>query len=167
MNKKMNVKEITWKEVLKDIVQNKEASNIPTGTPTPEQMRKAMQSYIDIINQNYHEGTRNLFADQYTLEDPFGTKAVTISNENRGESLEDKEVRFTPKKAELISPISIAYGNQAAMAFKLWMDVGGQEVTIDIVDVMTFDESGKIIEVAAHWGRDNVSLINSGNDSRE
>jgi steroid delta-isomerase len=163
----MNLKEISWKEVLKDITQKKETSNIPTGTPTPEHMRKAMQSYIDIINKNYHEGTLNLFADNYTLEDPFGTKAVTISSENREKDLEDKDVKFIPKKAELIAPISTTYGNQAAMAFKLWMDVGGQEVTIDIIDVMTFDESGKIIKVVAHWSRDNVSLINRGNDSKE
>lgn len=161
MNKKINLKEISWKEVLKDITQNKETSNIPTGMPTPELMRKAMQSYIDMINKNYHEGTLNLFADNYTLEDPFGTQAVTISNGFTEKDLEDEEVQFIPKKAELISPISTSYGNQAAMAFKLYMDVGGQEITIDVVDVMKFDESGKIIEVMAHWGRDNVSLIDS------
>lgn len=161
MNNKLNLKEISWKEVLKDIALNKETSNIPTGTPAPEHMKKAMQSYIDMINKNYHEGTLNLFADNYTLEDPFGTKALTISNGFSAEDFEDEEVQFTPKKAELISPISTSYGNQAAMAFKLWMDVGGQEVTIDIVDVMKFDESGKIIEVVAHWGKNNVSLVES------
>ncbi|MCF6800087.1 hypothetical protein P4689_24870 [Priestia megaterium] len=155
----MNLKEISWKEVLKDITQNKETSNIPTGAPTPEHMRKAMQSYIDMINKNYHEGTHNLFADNYTLEDPFGTKALTISNGFTEKDLEDEDVQFIPKKAELISPISTSYGNQAAMAFKLWMDVRGQEITIDIIDVMTFDESGKIIEVVAHWGRDNVKIM--------
>ena len=161
MNNKLNLKEISWKEVLKDIALNKETSNIPTGMPAPEHMKKAMQSYIDMINKNYHEGTLNLFSDNFTLEDPFGTKALTISNGFSAEDFEDEEVQFTPKKAELISPISTSYGNQAAMAFKLWMDVGGQEVTIDIVDVMKFDESGKIIEVVAHWGRENVSLVES------
>lgn len=167
MNKEMNWKEISWQHILKDIAQNKNKSNVPTGMPAQEQMIKAMHSYIDRINGNHHEGTQNLFADNFTLEDPIGTKLFSFSKEHPAEFFEEEGVKFTPIKAELVSPISITYSNQAAMAFKFYMSVGEQEISIDIIDVMKFDESGKIVEVNAYWGRDNVTVIERGGESNE
>ena len=161
MNKEVNWREVSWQHILTDIAQNKDKSNAPTGMPTQEHMIKAMQSYIDMINGNHHEGTQNLFADNFTLEDPIGTKLLSIGKEYPADFFEEVGVKFTPLRAELVSPISASYSNQAAMAFKFYMNVGGQEISIDIVDVMKFDESGKIVEVKAYWGRDNVSLIDS------
>ncbi|MEU9352413.1 hypothetical protein AB0D65_15695 [Streptomyces griseoloalbus] len=58
------------------------------------------------------------------------------------------DVPFTPKKAELTAPISFSLGNKAAMAFKLWAEVDGRNISIDIIEVMTFDESGRF---ATRW----------------
>ena len=77
------------------------------------------------------------------------------------------DVPFIPKKAELVAPISTSFGNSAAMAFKFYAEVDGQDITIDIIEVVKFNESGEIIEQMAYWGKDNVSLINKGNDSKE
>ncbi|MGD0031130.1 steroid delta-isomerase [Paenibacillus illinoisensis] len=160
MNKELNWKEISWKDVLKDITQNKETLNIPTDMPTQEHMKKAMQSYIEAINNKNPEAMHNLFADNVRGEDPIGTKPRLTTKGSKTETPKEDDLQYIPIKAELISPISTSYGNSAAMAFKLYMDVGGQVVTIDIIDVMQFDESGKIIEIMAHWGRENVTLIN-------
>lgn len=167
MSKKMNWKEVSWQHILRDIAQNKDKSHAPTGMPTQKHMIKAMHSYIDRINGNHHEGTQNLFADNFTLEDPIGTKLLSIGKEYPANFFAEEAVKFTPLRAELVSPVSTSYSNQAAMAFKFYMKVGEQEISIDIVDVMTFDEAGKIVEVKAYWGRENVSLINEGNDSKE
>jgi steroid delta-isomerase len=160
----MNWKEISWQQILLDIAQNKDKSDAPTALPTQEQMIKEMHSYIDRINGNLHEGTQNLFAENFTLEDPVGTKILSIAKEYHADFMEEKGVKFTPIKAELVSPVSTTYSNQATMAFKLYMRVGEQDITIDIIDVMTFNEAGKIVEVKAYWGRDNVTVIDKGGD---
>jgi hypothetical protein len=37
--------------------------------------------------------------------------------------------------------------------------VDGRNISIDIVDVMTFDESGKTSDFMANWGMANVALL--------
>lgn len=157
-----NWKEVSWKHILKDIAQNKDQAAAPTGRPTQQQMIKGMQSYIDRLNGIEHEGTQNLFADSFTLEDPIGTQVASFSKGFPAEAFQDGGVKFTMLRAELVSPISTTYSNQAAMAFKGYMQVGDQEVSLDIVDVMTFDEEGKILEVKAFWGRNNVQVVERG-----
>jgi steroid delta-isomerase len=154
-----NWKEVSWQHILRSIAQHKDQAPAPTDLPTQEHMVKAMHSYIDIINGKQPEGAQSLFADNFTLEDPIGTKLWSIIKEYPTDFMEEEGVKFTPLRAELVSPVSTTYSNQAAMAFKLYMNVGGQEISIDIVDVMTFDEAGKIVAVQAYWGRANVTVL--------
>jgi steroid delta-isomerase len=45
------------------------------------------------------------------------------------------------------------------MAFRLFAEMDGCNISIDIIDVMTFDESGKICDFMAYWGVENVALL--------
>lgn len=161
----MKLDEICWKEVLKDVVKNKEKSEIPAGTVSHEHMKKAMQYYIDRINGIYHEGAENLFGEKYILKDPLGTRTLTIDTSFSGDDFADQDVIFAPQRAELVSPISTTYDNHAAMAFKLYMGVGDDTVAIDIIDVMTFNDEGKIIEVNAYWNRENVKVVEKNDET--
>ena len=51
-------------------------------------------------------------------------------------------------------PVRIA-GVEVAFPFQLQMDVEGNSMITDIIDVFRFDEEGEIISMRAFWGEDN------------
>ena len=55
-------------------------------------------------------------------------------------------------KLTLDGPIRGSHGNRAAMAFTI--DVPGMRIRA--IDVMTFNEEGKITHMQAHWGPDDI-----------
>ncbi len=59
------------------------------------------------------------------------------------------DVPFTPIKAELTAPPTFSFGFRAAISFRLCADVDGRKLTIDIIEVMTFDEDGRVTEQLA------------------
>ncbi|MFJ8449051.1 hypothetical protein [[Kitasatospora] papulosa] len=134
----------------------------PASLPTEEHMRKAIQGYIDNITNPDPDYAAKYLALPRTGEDPVGTKPMTLRGSVQDQLDEMKQlldVPFTPKKAELTAPISFSLGNEAAMAFKLWAEVDGHDISIDIIEVMTFDESGKICKQMAYWGVENVTVL--------
>lgn len=160
-------KEFSWKKLMEDLTQNKETLNIPTSRPTEEYMRKVMQGHIDMINKKGNKTTASYYADNIRAEDPVGTETFLGKKGIAEDFAKFFDVPFIPKKAELVAPISTSFGRSAAMTFKLYAEVDGQDITIDIIEVMTFNESGEIIEQMAYWGKDNVKIMNSGEDSKE
>ncbi|MEV5516276.1 hypothetical protein AB0L50_25750 [Streptomyces flaveolus] len=134
----------------------------PAGLPTEEHMRKAVQGYIDNLNNPDPDYAAQYLAVPRTGEDPVGTKPVTISGswDDVMDQMKDLvDVPFTPKRAELTAPISFSLGNKAAMAFTLWAEVDGRNISIDIIEVMMFDASGKVCDQTAYWGVENVTVL--------
>jgi steroid delta-isomerase len=132
------------------------------GSPTEEHMRKVMEGYIDNINNPSPEFAAKYMAEGRTGEDPVGSRPSGIGNEAQDftEGLKRLiDVPFTPKRAELIAPVTFSVGRKAAMAFKFWAEVDGRNISIDIIDVMTFNESGKICDTMAYWGMENVTVL--------
>ncbi|MEV5758342.1 hypothetical protein AB0L61_16425 [Streptomyces tendae] len=134
----------------------------PAGLPTEEHMRKAIEGYIDNITNPDPDYAAKYLAVPRTGEDPVGAKPITLRGSVQDQLDEMKQlldVPFTPKRAELTAPISFSLGNQAAMAFTLWAEVDGHNISIDIIEVMTFDEAGKICDQMAYWGVENVTVL--------
>ncbi|MFJ6062657.1 hypothetical protein ACIQHU_06410 [Streptomyces tendae] len=134
----------------------------PAGLPTEEHMRKAIEGYIDNITNPDPDYAAKYLAVPRTGEDPVGTKPITLRGSVQDQLDEMKQlldVPFTPKRAELTAPISFSLGNQVAMAFTLWAEVDGHNISIDIIEVMTFDEAGKICDQMAYWGVENVTVL--------
>jgi len=136
--------------------------NRPANLPTEEHMRKAIQGYVDNIANPDPDYAAKYLALPRTLEDPVGTKPMALrgSAQDQLDAMKQLiDVSFTPKRAELTAPISFSLGNKAAMAFKIWAEVDGRDISIDIIEVMTFDESGKICDQMAYWGVENVTVL--------
>jgi len=131
-------------------------------SPTELHMREVMQAYVANIGKGDAGFAEKYLAENLTGADPVGSDPL----ENGGDSETMAQalsrlidIPFTPKKAELISPVSFSLENQAAMAFKFWAEVGGRNITIDIIDVMTFNAAGKICDIRAYWGFENVTFL--------
>lgn len=146
----MSVEKIL-KDVITSYMDKSEKSNA-----FEDHMKNVLQTYIDSINKKDPDTLLGLLADNIYGEDPVGTKPIV------GLKNIEPMIRYgmsAMQKVELVAPIRTCTGNSAAMAFKLYMSMEGKNVTIDVIDVMDFNESGKIVKNMAYWGKDNLTVI--------
>ena len=91
---------------------------------------------------------REIYADDATVEDPFGTaphegiEAICAFYEGPIAAGARLTLTGEPRCA----------GN--AVAFPFTVEMPG--MTIRVIDVFEFDDSGKIASMRAYWGRDNI-----------
>lgn len=116
---------------------------------TEQQMRAAMQEYIDAFNRVDADGIIALYADNATVEDPVGSEP----KRGIGEIAEFYRMAIkTGAKLKLAAPIRASHGNAAAMAFDVHLTMENGPAVIQVIDVMTFDEAGKFLSMKAYWG---------------
>ncbi len=132
----------------------------PYEPSTEEEKRRAhmveiCEGYIANLNNPDPEYQANAFAEGYTLQDPFGT-APTEMVDYWGSIL---DTTFNPVKAEMVGPVRTTLTNEAAFDFRIYAEIGGHALAIDIIDVLTFNEEGKVSGMRAYWTPDNATLI--------
>ena len=118
--------------------------------PTPAQMKAAMQNYIDTFNGGSAEAVVALYTEDAVIEDPVGTPL------KRGKDALLAFYRYsisTGAKLSLDAPIRGSHGNSAAMAFSARIGA----MTVRVIDIMTFDDSGKFTSMKAYFGPDDIS----------
>lgn len=119
-----------------------------------ERMRAALQAYIDRFNAKDGAGLAALFADGARIEDPVGGGKIV---EGRAAIDEFYRVAVTlVDRLELAAPIRASHGRAAAMAFDIYMRHEGRSMLIRAIDVMTFDDDGKIVDMKAYHGPGDV-----------
>lgn len=114
-----------------------------------QQMKQAMQAYIDLYNQDDLEGLVGLYADDATVEDPVGTPVKSGKAAIRDFY---KFAMTTGARLSLVAPIRGSHGNSAAMPFDVTLNYQGSRMVIRVIDVMTFDAAGKFTSMRAYWG---------------
>jgi steroid Delta-isomerase len=119
------------------------------GMATEQQMKQAMQAYIDLYNKDDLEGVVGLYADNATVEDPVGTPV-----KSGRAAIHDfyKYAMTTGARLSLAAPIRGSHGNSAAMAFDVKLKYEGTQMVIRVIDVMAFDAAGKFASMKAYWG---------------
>jgi len=134
-----------------------------------QQMKDAVQAYIDLFNAQDAQGIADLYAEDAVLIDPMGTPP----KKGKAAILEFYTLAVkNGAKLELVGPTRIA-GNSAAFPFKC--TVGGMThvdgdvavevdlpkggMIIDIIDTFQFNEDGKVTEMNAYWGPSNITQI--------
>lgn len=115
-----------------------------------QQMRGALQAYIDLFNNSNGKGLAALFANNARIEDPVGGGKIV-----EGRVAIDAFYRGAVTmvdRLELVAPIRTSHGASAAMAFDIHMQSAGQPILIRVIDVMTFDKNGRIVDMKAYHG---------------
>lgn len=108
---------------------------------SPETMAKAQEAYIAAINAKDLKAILALYADDAVVEDPAG------SPPKRGKQIEEfyaGVVKGTPK-LEIVT-VNPSTADSSAMFFQ----VKAGPVSIDVIDVMTFNAAGKITGMRAY-----------------
>lgn len=118
-------------------------------------MKSVLQRYIDGFNADDAEAIVDLFADDATVEDPVGSDP--IKGKAAIEQFYRRAVTMNVRLA-LAAPIRGSHSNAAAMAFDITFSMDGKEVFTRAIDVMEFNNEGKIIRMRAYWGPDDTKV---------
>ncbi|BBH18584.1 hypothetical protein Back2_28710 [Nocardioides baekrokdamisoli] len=115
-------------------------------TASREAILETVSAYVRLVADGTTDELMDLFAEGATVEDPIGSEVRTTRAAIREfyATLEGLE-----QTAEL-SVVKIADG-QAAFLFELVTHIGETAYTIAPIDVMTFNEDGKITSMRAFW----------------
>lgn len=119
------------------------------------EMKAVLQAYLDGFNRGDAESLISLFAEDARIEDPVGGGRIVEGKEAIA-AFYRRAVELV-EKLELDTPIRGSHGRSAAMAFTIHLEREGERTLIRAIDVMTFDESGRIVEMKAYHGPGDVS----------
>lgn len=121
-----------------------------------QQMKAAMQAYIDTFNRVDAAGIADLYADDATVEDPVGSPLKMGKKAIR--EFYDYAIK-TGAKLKLAAPIRASHGNSAAMAFDVELNMPQGRMVIHVIDVMTFNDAGKFTSMRAFWGQSDMENL--------
>jgi steroid delta-isomerase len=114
--------------------------------PSPDEIRTAMQAYIEAMCASDIDAIMNLFAEDAWAEDPVGGEI-----QKGHEQLRVFYAGTAPSlQVELSGPIRVA-GNECAMPMLAELSMGDQTLYIDVIDVMKFNDDGKVESMRAFW----------------
>ena len=122
--------------------------------PSQSEMKAALQAYIDGFNAGDPDAIMTLFADDAVIEDPVGSP---LKSRAEFEAFIRDGVRFGARLS-LAAPIRGSHGNHAAMVFVVTFVQDGVCYTTNSMDVMTFDDAGKITWMNGYWGPGDVTV---------
>lgn len=120
-----------------------------------EKIISAVNTYIASFEKKDLDSIMNLYANDCWIEDPVGTEKKV----GRDAIREFYQLGIDMgAKATLESEIRVA-GNEAAFAFQVELDTGNGIMLIRPIDIMTFNDDGKIISMRAFFGQSNQSIV--------
>jgi steroid Delta-isomerase len=114
-----------------------------------ELIRKRIDTYMATFTANDREGWLDNFAEDAWIEDPVGTPRRT-GREEIGAFWD--ETHQVPDAVALV-PLGLVNvcGNEAAFTMQARPTLGGQVFALDVIDVMTFDDEGRITTMRAYF----------------
>ena len=119
-----------------------------------EKIISAINTYLAAFEKKDLEAIINLYAEDCWVEDPVGTAKKMGHDALR----EFYQIGIDMgAKGRLESEIRVA-GNEAAFAFCIEIDTGNGIMSIRPIDVMTFNDDGKITSMRAFFGASNQSM---------
>jgi steroid delta-isomerase len=117
--------------------------------PDPEQMRAAIDAYVTHMSDGDRARWLDLFADDARVEDPVGTPAHEGKDAIAGfwDLVQGMADKLT---LERTGPVRVA-ASEAAWPMQAFSQLGDDRYVVDIIDVMTFDDDHRIVQMRAFW----------------
>jgi steroid Delta-isomerase len=120
--------------------------------PTTEQKLAAVHGYVAAFEKGDAEAAAALFAPDATIEDPLGTPI------KRGHA--EIHAFYTTSMASgaklALQGDPRCAGDCVAFAFAVKLEWGGQKSIIEVIDTFRLNDEGKITEMRAYWGAENM-----------
>lgn len=112
-------------------------------------IRSTVEAYCAAFTKGDRDAYVGLFAEDAWIEDPVGTPrhegraAIGGFFDQSSGLAESIELRQT-------GPVRVAAG-ECAFPMQARPEIGGARFVVDIIDVMTFDDEGRITTMRAFW----------------
>jgi steroid delta-isomerase len=119
--------------------------------PSAEQIVDTVNRYVELIAKGSADDLVELYAVDATVEDPVGGEVHIGRQAIHGFY---SAIDNMKRECELVS-LRVA-GNEAAFQFRLTVTAGESRMLIEPIDVMVFDDSGKVAAMKAYWSANNV-----------
>ena len=124
-----------------------------------QKMLNTVKTYFECFNSANPAGIANLFAENATLQDPYGAPAKSGKD-----AILEYYKGAAKKGTQLVqkSPTVVA-GNRIAFAMTVEVkgmsedknvtdaDLPSGNIEIDVIDMFTFNNEGEITEMTAYW----------------
>lgn len=123
--------------------------------PSPEQVEAAVRRYLELVATGTGEQIAALYADDATVEDPVGGGEVHIGRQAIAGFY--RNIENTERSTELLA-LRVA-GHEAAFMFAITVGAGGHGMRIEPIDVMVFDDEGRITSMKAYWSAADASPV--------
>ena len=119
--------------------------------PTHDEMVRVVERYVAAFDNSDAAAVRDLFAEDATVEDPVGTPPHVGR-----EAIHAFYARSmtTGARLKLDGPVRTV-GNTAAFPFSVHLTLNDSPARIDVIDLFTFDEEGKVASMRAYFGPAN------------
>jgi steroid Delta-isomerase len=116
--------------------------------PTPDEMRAAVETYVEASNRDDKAAVLELFAEDTEWFDPVGQPAHAG---RAGVSEFWDQTRTMADKIEMKLKDVITCGDEAVMVFEIHATIGGGTMIMDGVETFEFDAAGRFARVKAYW----------------
>ena len=118
-----------------------------TATDLTTTISAAVDTYIELLTNGTPEQIADLYAEDFSVEDPIGsphrpTREELIEFYGLISNLDEHKATLKWKKV---------VGDTAVFEFHLFTKAGDSGFEIQPIDIMVFDENGKITSMRAVW----------------
>ncbi|MBD0024379.1 steroid delta-isomerase [Gordonia pseudamarae] len=120
-----------------------------------DKIAATVDTYVRLVSSGTGEQIADLFAAGGTVEDPIGTPVRTTREEivEFYGVIANMETRTTVLNWKKIA------GDTAVFEFVLTTGTGGMTFEITPVDIMVFDDEGKIVSMRAVWQPSDLKQV--------
>jgi steroid delta-isomerase len=115
---------------------------------------ETVHRYIELVSNGSSDDLAGLYAEDASLEDPVGGEVHIGRPAIRGFYATLDSLH---RVAELVT-LRVA-GHEAAFHFRLTITAGDSKMLIEPIDVMVFDDAGKISSMKAYWSAENITQL--------
>lgn len=124
-------------------------------TLTDQHITQTMQAYVDLITAGDPDSVVALFAEDAVVEDPVGSQPA------RGhEALREFYVMACDSVGKMVLEGNVrARETWGACAMLAYPKGAEDSMVIETLDVMSFDDEGKITSMKAYWGDGNMRAL--------
>ncbi|WP_067890770.1 nuclear transport factor 2 family protein [Nocardia vaccinii] len=118
-----------------------------------QQSRATVERYVELVASGTAAQILELYAPEAVVEDPIG------SEPRRGlEAIRELYAVLEPLQRKAEATTIRVSGNHAAVAFTMVSEGHGHRMTISPVDIMEFDDEGRILSMRAYWSQDDLQV---------
>ena len=125
---------------------------MPTAADKTQAIRETVNRYIELVAKGSADDLVELYAEDATVEDPVGGEVHIGRRAIHGFY---SAISGVQRECELVS-LRVA-GNEAAFQFRLTVTAGENRMVIEPIDVMVFDDQGKVSAMKAYWSAADVT----------